>query len=101
MQKGVYWARDPRGTDMATQTRDSTNGAGTDPRGRLRGAMAKWTEWIGPMGIVGLVSGIVRGASYAQWVTQNDHTLSPYIGNKIHYFLPCRTKCFFMFVVLD
>ena len=37
------------------------NWTGTDPRERLRGAMAKWGEYIGPMGRVGLVSGIVRG----------------------------------------
>ena len=37
------------------------NSTDTDPHGHLHGATAKWDEWIGPTGIVGPISGIVRG----------------------------------------
>ena len=55
--KGVYLARDSCGADVATRTCGSI-----DPHRRLRGAVAKWVEWIGPTGTMAPVSSIVRGA---------------------------------------
>ena len=46
-----FLARDLCGADVVTWTRGSTNWAGIDPRGHLRGVEAEWL--IGPMGIVG------------------------------------------------
>ena len=55
--------RDPRGAEVATRTRGSTNWADTDPRGRLRSTQAKdkWAKQIGPTSIVGPVTGRDKG----------------------------------------
>ena len=75
-------------------THQPANWTGTNPHESLRGAMAKWAEWIGPTGIVGPVSRIVKGGLYD--ATRKLVRLSPYIGNNLLLSLSCGTKCFCM-----
>ena len=54
-----------RGVDVEMWTRANANWVDTDPRGRLHCAQTndKWAKQIGPMGIVGPITGRDKGAS--------------------------------------